>query len=107
MCRKLQDLYTDYLICQTKHATATGLSSMLPDELSHDQVTRFLNGDVHDARDLWLEVKQDVREHEKVDEGVLIVDDMPAEKPYTDENENHVLALFSCKKTDNLKGLIY
>ena len=87
MCRKLQDLYTDYLICQTKHATATGLSSMLPDELSHDQVTRFLNGDVHDARDLWLEVKQDVREHEKVDEGVLIVDDMPAEKPYTDENE--------------------
>lgn len=87
MCCKLQDIYTDYLICQTKHATATGLSAMLPDEVSHDQVTRFLGGEVRDSKALWQEVKSDVRRHETNDEGVLLLDDMPAEKPYTDEND--------------------
>ena len=36
------DIYTDYLICQNKHATATGLSDMVDGEFSHDKVTRFL-----------------------------------------------------------------
>ena len=36
------DIYTDYLICQNKYATATGLSDMVDGEFSHDKVTRFL-----------------------------------------------------------------
>lgn len=83
----LEDIYTDYLIAQTKHATATGLSAILPDELSHDQVTRFLNDEVRGPSSLWGEVKADVRKHENEDGGVLLIDDMPAEKPYTDEND--------------------
>jgi len=38
------DIYTDYLICQNKYATATGLSDMVDGEISHDKVTRFLPG---------------------------------------------------------------
>lgn len=36
------ELYADYLICTSGNATATGLSSMLDGEISHDRVTRFL-----------------------------------------------------------------
>nr|WP_155079459.1 hypothetical protein [Piscirickettsia salmonis] len=39
----LADIYTDYLIAQNKHATATGLADLMPDELSHDQITRLIN----------------------------------------------------------------
>ena len=87
MPQDLQDIYSDYLIAQNPHATATGLSSLLPDELSHDKVTRFLNGKLLDSKALWQEVKSDVRRHESLDDGVLILDDMVGEKPYTDENE--------------------
>ena len=38
------DLYSDYLITQNQQATATGLSVMMDGLVSHDQVTRFLNG---------------------------------------------------------------
>ena len=33
------DIYTDYLICQNKYATATGLSDMVDGEFSHDKLT--------------------------------------------------------------------
>ncbi|MBI1760754.1 MAG: hypothetical protein HYR56_04885 [Acidobacteria bacterium] len=36
------DLYTDYLISSLGPTTATGLSSLLDGQLSHDQVTRLL-----------------------------------------------------------------
>jgi hypothetical protein len=36
------ELYTDYLICNNGFATATGLSAMIEDDISHDQMTRFL-----------------------------------------------------------------
>ena len=83
----LGDIYTDYLIAQNKHATATGLANLMPDELSHDQITRLLNKAPQTSKDLWLEVKSDVREHESADDGVLAIDDMIAEKPYSDEND--------------------
>ena len=83
----IKDIYSDYLISQNKHATATGLANILSEEISHDQITRFLNGDLMGSKKLWLEIKSDVRAHEHKDKGVLVLDDMPAEKPYTDENE--------------------
>lgn len=55
-------------------------------EVSRDQVQRFLGGEERTSADLWLVVKPHVREMENA-EGVLIVDDRIAEKPYTDENE--------------------
>lgn len=87
MPQDILDIYTDYLICQNQHATAIGLANLLENELSHDQITRFLNRKEYDSKDLWEYVKADVRRHEQTKGGVLIIDDAIEEKPYTDENE--------------------
>jgi len=81
------ELYTDYLISQNQYATATGLSSLLDGEISHDKITRFLNKHQFDSKDLWSYVKKHVRKHEREEGGVLIIDDTIEEKPYTDENK--------------------
>jgi hypothetical protein len=87
MDNKILDIYTDYLICQNNYATSTGLSELLCGSVSHDKVTRFLNGTALGSQDLWLYIKPEVRQHEKASGGVLILDDSIEEKPYTDENE--------------------
>ena len=56
-------------------------------DLSHDQVTRFLNKNELTSKDLWKYVKKEVRNHEKENVGVLIFDDTIEEKPHTDEND--------------------
>jgi hypothetical protein len=83
---KLLDLYSDYLISAFGQTTATGLSSLLDGEVSHDQIQRFLASEEQTSADLWRIVKPHVREIESED-GVVIVDDSIAEKPYTDEND--------------------
>jgi hypothetical protein len=84
--QELLDLYSDYLISSFGATTATGLSKLLEGDLSHDQITRFLSGPEHTAADLWQGVKPFVRQVESPD-GVLIIDDSIAEKPYSDEND--------------------
>jgi len=83
--KEYMDIYTDYLISCQGQATATGLSSIL-EELSHDQVTRFLNSEEFNSKKLWQEVKKVLREIESED-GVLIFDDTIQEKKWTKENE--------------------
>jgi hypothetical protein len=83
---KLLDLYSDYLISAFGQTTATGLSALLNGEVSHDSVQRFLAGERRTSADLWQVVKPHVRKIESA-EGVLIVDDSIAEKPYTDEDD--------------------
>lgn len=87
MPQDILDIYTDYLICQNQHATALGLSNLLEGGLSHDQITRFLNRNEYSSKDLWHYVKSDIRQHEQITGGVLIIDDAIEEKPYTNENE--------------------
>ena len=87
MDKRLLDVYSDYLITQNGHATATGLSQTLDGEISHDKVTRFLNGTEASSKDLWQYVKEEVRRIEQNENGALILDDAIEEKPYTDENE--------------------
>jgi hypothetical protein len=82
----LLDLYSDYLISSFGQTTATGLSALLNGEISHDSVQRSLASERKTSADLWRTVKPHVREIESED-GVIIVDDSIAEKPYTDENE--------------------
>ena len=36
----LLDVYTDYLICQNQHATATGLSQLLDGLISHGDTVK-------------------------------------------------------------------
>jgi hypothetical protein len=83
---KLLDLYSDYLISAFGQTTATGLSSLLNGEISHDQMQRSLAEAPQTSGDLWRVVKPHVRKIESND-GVMIVDDSIAEKPYTDEND--------------------
>ncbi|MCS6908987.1 MAG: hypothetical protein NZM11_00220 [Anaerolineales bacterium] len=83
---KLFDLYSDYLINAFGQTTATGLSSLLGGEVSHDQIQRMLAGRERTSADLWRIAKPHVRQMESAD-GVMIVDDSIAEKPYTDAND--------------------
>jgi hypothetical protein len=46
------ELYTDYLISGNGYATATGLSSLMEGDVSHDQITRFLSKQKYDSKDL-------------------------------------------------------
>jgi hypothetical protein len=82
----LHDLYSDYLISALGQTTATGLSALLNGAVSHDQVQRFLAREAQTSADLWRMVKPHVRRMQSED-GVMIVDDSIAEKPYPDENE--------------------
>ena len=86
MTNQLLDLYSDYLISSFGATTATGLSSLLEGDLSHDQITRFLAGQQRTSADLWHLAKSYVRQIQQ-EEGALIVDDSISEKPSTDEND--------------------
>lgn len=83
---EILDLYSDYLISSFGQTTATGLSALLDGQISHDRIRRFLAGSVRTSSDLWQRVKPHVRAVQRED-GVLILDDSVAEKPYTDEND--------------------
>lgn len=85
MIDQVQDLYIDYLISSFGPVTATALSAVLDDEISHDKITRMLSQPAQTSKDLWLRVKPLVREIES-EEGVLIIDDSITEKPSTDES---------------------
>ncbi len=80
------ELYTDYLLSSFGQTTATGLSALMDNAVSHDQITRFLSGSDLGSPQLWLLVKPTVRSIESED-GVLIFDDTIQEKQWTDENE--------------------
>ena len=84
------DLYTDYLLSSFGQTTATGLSAMLDQAVSHDDVTRFLTHVASGSQALWQQVKPLVRQVEKAippeEQVCLLLDDSIIEKAYTDEN---------------------
>ena len=84
--KELLDIYSDYLISSFGLTTATGLSSLLEGQISHDRIQRFLAGEKRTSTHLWTIVKPHIRAIQQQD-GVLIFDDSIAEKPYTDEND--------------------
>lgn len=103
MNTNILDLYTDYLICQNKYATATGMSDMLFGDISQDKITRFLRFNLFGSKELWQYIKPMVRQKESAN-GVLILDDAIEEKPYTDENDVNCWH-YSHAKGRVLKGL--
>ena len=54
----LLELYSDYLLSSFAQTTATGLSRLLDNAYSHDQITRFLAGAELTSRDLWRLAKK-------------------------------------------------
>jgi hypothetical protein len=103
MDKKLLALYSDYLLSSFGATTATGLSSLLDGQISHDQVTRFLSQAEYTSKELWHQVKSVVRTIERED-GVLIFDDTIQQKPHTDENEL-ICWHFDHSKNRSVKGL--
>src|SRR3954447_2680146 len=105
MNRDLLELYSDYLLSAFGHTTATGLSKMTGEALSHDKVTRFLSENELDSPKLWRLVKLLVRQLEdEGSSGVLIIDDIIEEKPYTDESEL-ICWHYDHSKGCNIKGI--
>lgn len=94
---KLLDLYSDYLLSSLSTTTATGLSELMRNEISHDQVSRMLNSRRLEPKDWWQMIKPQVRSMQRED-GVMIIDDSIVEKPHTDENE------IICWHYDHAKG---
>ena len=45
----LLDLYTDYLLVTPTYSTATGLSSVTDNKVSHDQLTGLLSGQINSS----------------------------------------------------------
>ena len=84
--QELLDIYSDYLISAFGQTTGTGLAELLGGSVSHDQIQRLLSQEEMSAADLWQIVKPYVRQIQQ-DDGIIIIDDSIAEKPYTDENE--------------------
>ncbi len=97
------DLYSDYLLASFGATTATGLSQLVDNLVSHDQITRFLASETQTAKDLWQVVKPFVRQVQS-EKAVLIIDDSIEEKPYTDENEI-VAWHFDHSKNRSVKGI--
>lgn len=80
------DIYSDYLIVNQGQATATNLSAMIDNRLSHDSITRSLSAKEYSSKDLWKVVKPFAQQIASSD-GVLILDDSIEEKAYMDEND--------------------
>jgi hypothetical protein len=97
------DLYVDYLICSTSQVSATGLSKVTNNRVSHDSVTRILSRRQYTSSDLWKVAKPTYQKIESAD-GVLIIDDTIEEKQYTDEND--IIAWhFDHAKKRTVKGI--
>jgi len=101
--KEMLDIYTDYLISSFGLTTGTGLSKLMNGSISHDQIQRFLARPSQISVDLWWMVKPYLRQIEALD-GVLIVDDSIAEKPYTDENDI-ICWHYDHSKDRNVKGI--
>jgi hypothetical protein len=62
------------------------LAGLLGNSVSHDRIQRLLAQERLGSAELWQVVKPYVRQIEQAN-GVIIIDDSFAEKPYTDEND--------------------
>ncbi|MEO1516871.1 MAG: transposase [Bacteroidota bacterium] len=80
--------YTDFLLSVPKYATATAMSAVFDNQLSHDKISRFLRSSYLDSTSVWKSAKEFVRSLIKFedDSGVISVDDSIVEKAHTDEN---------------------
>jgi hypothetical protein len=101
---ELMDIYSDYLIASFSLTTATGLSKMLDNGYSHDQISRFLAQEQLDQKDYWKMVKKIIRKIECATSGIIAIDDTIEEKPHTTENDI-VCWHWDHSKGRNIKGI--
>lgn len=83
---QILDTYTDFLLSSFTIVTATGLSHLLDNGYSHDQISRFLSQKKFDNKDFWKCIKRLIRQVE-TETSVIVVDDTLEEKPHSTEND--------------------
>jgi hypothetical protein len=103
MNKEIFDIYTDFLLASFGKVSATMVAAMTEGRVSHDKITCFLRNEKFGSRELWKYVKPMVRKIETPD-GIIIIDDSIAEKPYTDENDI-VCWHWDHSKNRNVKGV--
>lgn len=111
--KQMLGIYSDYLLTSFSYITSTGLSKATNGQISNDKISRFLGGShqvkdklehtEYTSRDLWLLIKDTLREDE-FEDGILIIDDTVEEKKYTDENEV-ICYHFDHTEGRNIKGV--
>ena len=57
MMALLLEVYSDHLIISSLQTTATSLSRVLDNQISHDRITRFLSEEDLTCKDLWTLVR--------------------------------------------------
>ena len=57
MMALLLEVYSDHLIISSLQTTATGLSRVLDNQISHDRIPRFLSEENLTCKDLWTIVR--------------------------------------------------
>lgn len=100
---ELLDLYSDYLLSSFNLATATNMSAVLNEAVSHDKISRFLGQRLFTQIDYWRCIKPIVRSIEHED-GVIKIDDTYEEKTYSTENEI-ICWHWDHSKSRNIKGM--
>lgn len=83
---QILDLYSEYLIASFNLATATGLSKLLDEVYSHDQISRFLGQGLLTQKDYWRCIKPIIRKIERPC-GIIKIDDTIEHKPHSKEND--------------------
>jgi hypothetical protein len=100
---QILDAYTDFLLASFNIVTATGLSQLLDNGYSHDQISRFLAQRKFDNKDFWKCIKAFIRKVE-TDTSYLIIDDTIEEKPHSTENDIICWHFDHCTN-QNVKGI--
>ena len=100
---QILDLYSDYCVSSFLSVTAVGLSELLNQGYSHDQISRFFSQRTFDQKDFWKFIKRLIRKIEH-QEGAILIDDTISEKPYSTENE-HICYHWDHSKGKSIKGI--
>ena len=100
---QILDIYSDFLLASFTIVTATGLSQMLDNGYSHDQISRFLAQRKFTQKDFWKMVKKIIRKIERED-AILAIDDTIEEKPHSTENDI-ICWHWDHSKKRNVKGI--
>lgn len=95
------EIYARYLLSDPIHATCTSLSQIAED-VSHDSVNRFLLRENFTPKDLLKDIEGEIN----MVGGIVSVDDMVLDKPYSDVNKSELISYYySGKHHDTVKGI--
>ena len=86
MKKEITDHYINYLLSSFGQTSSTGLSRVLENKYSHDQITKFLRFNEFTSKDLWMSLKPEIKKGNQ-EEGVISLDNSILEKKHTKEND--------------------